>query len=82
MLASTQWDEDPVILGMFYKSFIRSKLDYGSTLYGSASKLQLQKIEIFQNKCLQLIIGALNSTPVTALDAEYSFGATILRTEF
>jgi len=61
---------DPVILGIFYKSFIRSKLDYGSTLYGSASKLHQQKIEIFQNKCLRLIIEALTSTPVAALGAK------------
>jgi len=55
---------------IFYKSFIRSKIDYGSILYGSASNVQLQKIEIIQNKCLRYIIGALKSTPISALCAE------------
>ena len=41
-----------------------------SSLYGSASKTHLQKIECFQYKCLRLIIGALKSTPRSALCAE------------
>ena len=70
MLSPTQWGGDPSILTLFYKSTIRSKIDYASSLYGSASKTQLQRIEHFQNKCLRLIIGALNSTPIPALNAE------------
>ena len=70
MLSSTQWGGDPSILALFYETVIRSKLDYGSSLYGSASKTQLQKLDCFQNKCLRLIIGALKSTPVQALCAE------------
>jgi len=37
------------------KSEMRFKLDNGST-YGSASNIQLQKLEKFQNKCICLII--------------------------
>ena len=59
-----------MILTLLYKSIIRSKLDYGSSLYGSASKTHLQKLECVQYKCLRLIIGALNSTPRPALCAE------------
>ena len=69
-LSSAQWGSDPLIMTMFYKSFIQSKIDYGSTLYGSASKSQLDKIDRIQNQCLRLIIGALKSTPIPALYAE------------
>ena len=55
---------------MLYKSVIRSKFDYASLLYGSASRSQLQKLAKFQNKCIRSIIGALNSTPTPALGAE------------
>ena len=70
MLTTTRWGGDPVILTLFYNAIIRSKIDYGSSLYGSASKIHLNKIESFQNKCIRLIIGALNSTPIPALCAE------------
>jgi len=51
---------------ILYKSFIRSKIDYGSILYGSASKTHLQKIKSIQKKYLRFIVGALHSTPVTS----------------
>ena len=66
MLSSIKWGSDPVILSLFYKTFIRAKLDYGSTLYGSAASNLLKNIECFQNKCLRLIMGA-SSTIYTSL---------------
>ena len=70
MLSPTHWGGDPLILTLFYKSIIRAKIDYGSSLYGSASQTHLQKLERFQSKCLRLIIGAFKSTPIPALSAE------------
>ncbi|XP_024084299.1 uncharacterized protein LOC112127474 [Cimex lectularius] len=55
---------------MFYKSIIRSLLDFGLILYGQASRTELKKLVTFSNKCLRRIIGALPSTPITALSAE------------
>jgi len=49
------------ILSHFYKSFSRAKLDYDSTIYSSASKSQLQKIETFQ--ITRHIIDSVSSTP-------------------
>jgi len=49
---------------------IRSKLDYASPFYSSASSSQVQKLEKFQNKCIRFIIGVLNSTPTPALGTE------------
>jgi len=70
MLSSTHWGGDPEIMTMLYKSVIRSKLDYVSPLYGSASSSQLQKLEKFQNNCIRFKIGALNSISTPALAAE------------
>ena len=70
MISSTRWGGDPKIITTLYKSIVRSKLDYGSSLYGSASHSLLQKLDVFQNTCLRLIIGALKSTPTSALCAE------------
>ena len=37
-LATSSWDASVNILTIFHKSFISSKLDYGSVIYSSASK--------------------------------------------
>jgi len=71
ILASSYWGSDPFIMSIFYKSFIRSKLDYGSVFYASASHSQLSKLDRLQNKALRfIIIGAINSTPIPALSSE------------
>jgi len=70
MLSSVKWGSDPVIMTTFYKAFIRSKIDYGSTLYGTASNVHFEELDRIQNKCLRFIIGVLQSTPVPALCAE------------
>jgi len=69
-LASSHWGSDPSIMSIFYKSFIRSKLDYGCVFYGSASHSQLLKLDRLQNKALRFIIGATNSTLICALSSE------------
>jgi len=42
MLSSIHWRGDPAIMNMLYKLVIRSKLEYASPLYRSASRSQLQ----------------------------------------
>jgi len=49
MLSSSDWGSDPITMTMFYKSFIRSKIDDGSNLYGSTSHTQLSKLDRLQN---------------------------------
>jgi len=41
-LSSIKWRSDPVILFLFYETFIRAKLDYGSTLHCSAASNHLK----------------------------------------
>ena len=38
VLSNTTWGDDQTTLLQLYRSLIRSKLDYGSIVYGSARK--------------------------------------------
>jgi len=69
-LSSTQWGGDPAILSMIYKSFVCSKMDYGTFLYGAATYTQLRKLDVIQNQTLRHILGAIKTTPIVALEAE------------
>lgn len=66
----TKWGADPNIALTFYKSLVRSILDYGSHLYGSAKNIHLKKIESQKNKCLRISLGYLKSTPINIMEAE------------
>lgn len=65
-----KWGADPNISLMFYRSYVRSVLDYGCQFYGAAAETHTKKIEVIQNKCLRLCIGYLQSTPITVIGAE------------
>ena len=66
----TWWGCDVQTSIIFYKSYIRSILDYGSILYGSACKSLLNKIDRVQYKALRVCLGAMRSSPVEALLVE------------
>ncbi|XP_055924518.1 uncharacterized protein LOC129956612 [Argiope bruennichi] len=50
-----------------YRALIRSKLDYGSAIYGSASKSTLRPLDTIHNQSLRLSIGAFRTSPVLSL---------------
>lgn len=64
------WGADPRITSLFYKSYIRSIVDYGCTLYGSAARSNLISLDRIQYKCLRLVLGAMRSTPCPTLLSE------------
>ncbi|XP_072389548.1 uncharacterized protein [Diabrotica undecimpunctata] len=64
------WGAEPQTALIFYKGYIRSIIDYGCTLYGTANKTNLCKLDIIQNKSLRICLGAMKSTPVEPLRAE------------
>ena len=49
---NTSWDADQTTLIKLYKSLVRSKLDYGCTIYGSARKSYLQMLDPIHNQGL------------------------------
>lgn len=53
-----------------YYALVRSALDYGSMIYGSASISQLQSLDRVQSRALRLCSGALKSSPVVSLQVE------------
>ena len=53
-----------------YLSLVRSKLDYGCIVYGSASKTALAKLDPVHNQGPPLSLGAFRSSPVESLFVE------------
>ena len=49
------------------RSLIRSKLDYGCIVYGSAHKSYLQMLDPIHNQGLRLCLGAFRTSPVESL---------------
>ena len=68
VLSGTEWGADRTTLLKLYHSFVRSKLDYGCIVYGSASKPALAKLDPVHNQGLSL--GAFRSSPVESLYVE------------
>ncbi|KAK4325410.1 hypothetical protein Pmani_004005 [Petrolisthes manimaculis] len=49
---------------------IRSRVDYGSIVYGSASESVLKGVDVVQNACLRVCLGALRCTRIERLEVE------------
>ena len=70
MLSNTSCGADPTTLLKLYQSLVRSKLDYGCTIYGSARKSYLQMLDPIHNQGLRLALGAFRTSPVASLSVE------------
>ena len=70
VLSRTEWGADQTTLLTLYRSLVRSKLDYGCLVYGSASKTALAKLDPVHNQGLRLCLGAFRSSPVESLYVE------------
>lgn len=69
-LSHTDWGSDRVTLLKLYRALVRSKIDYGCMIYGSASERVLNSLQPVQNKAIRLATGAFRSSPVASLAAE------------
>ena len=70
VLSNTNWGGDRPVLLNLYRSLVRSKLDYGSIVYGSARKSYLKCIDTIHHQGLRLALGAFRTSPVESLYAE------------
>ena len=70
VLSRTECGADRTTLLKLYRSLVRSKLDYGFIVYGSASKTALAKLDPVHNQGLRLSLGAFRSSPVESLYVE------------
>ena len=60
----------PTTLLKLHWSLVRSKLDYGCIIYGSARKSYLQMLDPIHNQGLRLALGAFRTSPVASLYVE------------
>ena len=70
VVARSEWGADGKLLLRLYRSLIRSKLDYGSIVYGSACKSYLKILDSIHNEGLRLVLGAFRTSPINRLYVE------------
>ena len=70
VLSHTTWGADRTTLLQLYRSLIRSKLDYGSIVYGSARKSYLAMLDPIHHQGLRLALGASRTSPTASLYVE------------
>lgn len=70
MLSNTAWGADRSSMLMLYRSLIRSKMDYGCAVYGSATPRTLSMLNSVHHSGLRLALGAFRSSPAISLLAE------------
>ena len=63
------------------RSLIRSKLDYGSIVYGSARKSYLKSLDTIHHQGLRLALGAFRTSPIESLYAESNEPSLYIRRE-
>ena len=70
VIAHTNWGADKYVLLKLYRSLIRSKLDYGCIVYGSARPSYLKMLNTVHHQGLRLALGAFRTSPVESLYVE------------
>ena len=81
VLSNISWGADRSTLLYLYLSLIRSKLDYGSIVCGSAGKSYLQTLDSVHHQGLRLALGAFRTSPITSLYVEADEPSLYLRRE-
>ena len=64
------WGADSIVLLRLYRALVRSKLDYGSILYGSARKSCIGMLAGFPDGVQCLSLGAFRTSPVESIYVE------------
>jgi hypothetical protein len=70
VLSGTSWRWDRAVMLGLYRSFVRSRLDYGSFVYGSATEAKLRILDPVHHAGIRLATGAFRTSPVVSLYAE------------
>ncbi|GBM36520.1 hypothetical protein AVEN_45999-1 [Araneus ventricosus] len=67
VLSNTSWGADKVSLMRIYRSLVRSKLDYGVPVYGSAAKSTLKMLDSAHHQGFRIATGTFRTTPIPSL---------------
>ena len=70
VVGHTDCGADQKTLLCFYRALVRSKLDYGCTVYGAASNNILKKLDPIHHQGIRIALGAFRTSPVTSLYAK------------
>lgn len=81
-VAHNHWGSDRNTLLLLYKSLVRSRLDYCSHIYDTASNSLTSSLEAIQNQCLRICIGSRQTTPIVSLLAEAHVPPLAMRRTF
>ena len=79
VVAACRWGSDLPTLRRLYVSLIRSKLDYASFLFHTASTSTLAHLDRIQYAAIRIMLGALRCTPTYMLEAEADLMPLALR---
>ena len=78
-LLNTPWGCHEKTLINFYKTYIRSQIDYGLIVYGSCSNTLLCSLETVQNTMIRAILGLRNHTKTNFLLSESGLTSIAMR---
>ena len=70
VVSNQSWGTDKSVLLKLYRSPVRSKLDYGCIVYGSARPSYLKMLNTIHHQGLRLALGAFRTSPVERLYVE------------
>ena len=81
VLSHTDWGADRTVLLQLNRSLIRSKLDYGPIVYGSARPSYISSLDTVHHQGLRLALGAFRTSHVQSLYVEAEEPSLYLRRE-
>ena len=70
ILSKKSWGSDRTCILHLYRSLVRSILDYGCAVYGSARPSYLRRLDPIHNHALRLATGAYRTSPVESIYVE------------
>ena len=81
VVSHQKWGADRETKLRLWRALIRSKLDYGSIVYGGACESDLRRLSVVQNTALRLSLGAFCTSPIVSLEVEANEPPMELRRE-
>ena len=70
VVGHTNWGADRTVLLRLYRSLVRSKLDYGCIVWGSACKSYIKMLDPVHHAGLRICTGAFRTSPIPSLYIE------------
>jgi ribonuclease HI len=69
-ISHNKWGADREMLIKVYDALVASKLNFGAEFYSSACKTTLNTLNVIQNTCLAIAVGARKTSPINSLESE------------